>query len=336
MKQKTLKANTKKNKTRKESGLKQEEKEEDIKLKSASEEIKINEPEKPNQNQYWELVNKYFQLKTKYEKETQKLITSLEKDSKIKENIKRLVTPCVNCRRNVGSLFKTRRAQRDGTSGRVFSVKCGDPVDPCSLIISFLIPNLNDFNSIFKSDNFKIEKYKTEIISCKNDLVFQYADEEPIMERFAMLKEKLNHILNDNSYALDIYSTIIKKPELRDQSVHIAEYNRLMNEYKKTKSQNLLQEAIQLYISEIRPAGKKNMKITYSQNSVENNDEYRLIQKEIPPSHLEIIGRFPLIYEDLNIYIISNETDNKTTQLKKTFKKIMIIPATEARNSDSE
>jgi hypothetical protein len=34
---------------------------------------------------------------------------------------------------------------------------------------------------------------------------------------------------------------------------------------------------------------------------------------DLPPLHneihLEIIGRFPLIYEDLNTYIISNETE---------------------------
>ena len=200
-----------------------------------------------------------------------------------------------------------------------------------------MLPNISNFNDIFNHDRKKIENYKIDTIFCKNDLIFQYVDEDSVMQRFDTIKERLNNLLNDNSYSLDIYLMITKPRELKDQTSFINEYKRLMDEYNKTKSQSLLRDALQIYISEILPRGKENMKNTYLYNNVENEDGYRLVQKEVPNSILETIGRFPLMYEDLNTFIISQEeTKEKKTQLKKTSKKIMIIPATEAESRNSE
>lgn len=328
---KTLKSKTeKKNKTRKES-LKE------VKLKSISEDVIISDMERPNQRQYWELVDKYYQLKSKYEKETKKLVENLVKDVNLKENVKRLVPPCVNCRRNVGSIFKVVCSKIDSTRGRIHSVRCGDPVTPCSLNISFMIPNINNFNNIFDLDRRRIKRCKIDIIFCKNDLIFQYINEDAVMQKFDIIKEKLNNLLNDNAYSLDMYSMVTTPQEIKDQTESISEYKRLVDEYKKTNAHGFLRDAIQLYISEIHPVGKQNMKNKYQQNNVETLDEYRLIQKETSVSYLETIGRFPLIYEDLNPFIISHdESKGKEPYLKKTSKKIIIIPATEAQSQEVE
>jgi hypothetical protein len=348
-------------KTRKEPGLKKQEKEEEpVKLKSQEEKTEVR---------YWEIVNNYFFLKNKYEKELEKLKDGLRRDESLKENMRRLVAPCVNCRRNVGSIFKTTPSKINDTAGRVFSVKCGDVVTPCALNISFMIPNITNFNSVFEKDDRYIEMLKRDIIICKNDLIFNYADEEYIMNRFGSIKDKLNTLLNDNSYSLDVYSSLTKKSDIdemkKTQEDYINDYNKIINDYNKTKSPALIQDAMRLYISEIRPLGKKILESSYSQNMVENDDGvYHLIQREVPISLLETIGRFPMIYENLDEYIISNheepvekrakENVSKDVEvgdvevdevdevgdvgdsgyekdvLKKLNKKIMIIPATEA------
>lgn len=332
---KTLKSKPdKKNKTRKEN-------KEEVKLKSlakSSSQYVDMDLDKQNQRHYWELVDKYYQLKSKYEKDTKKLVDTIKDPDNVKrkESVKQLVAPCVNCRRNVGSNFNVTQTKMDHVSGRLYSLRCGDPVEPCSLHISFMLPNITNFNEIFNRDRRKIRNYKIDTIFCKNDLIFQYVDEDAVMHRFDVIKESLNNLLNDNSYSMDIYLMLTKPPELKDQTTFIDEYKRLMDEYKTTKSPNLLRDAIQIYISEILPRGKENMKNTYLYNNVENENEYKLVQQELPLSNLETIGRFPLIYEDLNAFIISQEKNqnpqNPQFQLKKTSKKIVIVPATEAQS----
>jgi hypothetical protein len=329
-------------KTRKEPGLKKQEKEEEIKLKS------IQKQDTDINSHFWEIVNNYYLLKNKYEKEIEKLTDgvkqnldekSTKRDVILKENVKKLVPACVNCRRYVGSIFKTINTELNGTRGRLFSLKCGDPVTPCALNISFMMPNIKNFDNIFEDDNRRIDILKSDIIICKNDLIFDYADEESIMKRFELLKRKLNKILNDNAYSLDFYTTITSKPDLPEMKKQhtklIEEYKEMINQYNTTKNAGLLNDAIQFYISEIKPLGKQIMNTCYPLNIVENEDEtYKLVQNENPISSLEVIGRYPIVYEDLNEYIISNEEIKEPEKsFKKLNKKIMIIPATEAEES---
>jgi len=284
---------------------------------------------------FWDLVNKYYMLKNKYEKDYKKL--------QEKSNSK-VVPACVNCKRHVGTKFsKIVATEVNHTNGRIFTAKCGDSSSPCSLNINFVIPNIHTFDNIFERDAFKIKQLKGVIIECKNDLMFNYEDEDKVMDFFSNKKGRLNQLLNDNQYSYDLYSSILpdkeKIIELKiEEKKCIDEYKALIDDYKKTSNNDLLRDAMHAYM-QINPISKKIREMTYFQNTVEEkNGEYYLIQNELPIVFIETIDRIPVLSEKLQPFIASMDLDEKkpkqkpkeTTKPKKIFKKILIVPATEA------
>lgn len=278
---------------------------------------------------FWDVVNKYYMLKSKYEKDFMKL----KKGATTK-----VVPACVNCKRHVGTKFaKIIQSEVNYTRGRIFSIKCGDTLAPCSLNVHFMIPNITNFNKIFDNDYKGIEKFKRDIIGFKNDLIFDYQDEGTIMHFFEEAKEKLNNLLNNNQYSLDLFSSIQpekeKIEELKtEERKFMDEYKTLSREYRTTGSKDILRESIHAYM-QIKPISTQIREMSYIQNSVEEEDgEYKLIQKELPISYIETIDRVPVLSEKLKPFIFTSEIEKPeaTSGPKKIFKKIVIVPATEA------
>jgi len=284
---------------------------------------------------FWDLVNKYYMLKNKYEKDYKNLQ---------EKGTAKVIPACVNCKRHVGTKFlKIIGTEVNHTSGRLFVAKCGDSSAPCSLNINFVIPNITTFDYIFERDTNRIEKFKKNIIENKNDLIFDYQDEDVIMYMFSENKEKLNHLLNDNQYSLDLYSSILPKKEKiselkEEEKRYIDEYKILINDYTKTLNNDLLRDAMHAYM-QIKPISEKIREMTYLQHSVEEKDgPYFLIQNELPIVFIETIDRIPVLSEKLQPFIANMDFNEKpkpkgskeASKPKKIFKKIMIIPATEA------
>jgi hypothetical protein len=348
--EKTKKTNEKsKAKTRKEPGLKNihNEKEKPLKLKNPS-------PEEVEPS-FWNTVNNYYQLKNKYQKDLQKLKDAIDKDDiNYKKKIRDLVAPCANCRRFVGTDFrKVVKGNARNTTGREFLVRCGDRNTPCPLNIHFLIPGIRTFDWILEKDTKDIDMLKNDIIASKNDLLFDYENEDDVIDNFKKIKEDLNDSLNNSQYSLDIYNEIANNPETREKlelkreshKTAVDEYKQLIEKYSETKNNDFLKESMRVYISTIQPLELDIRELAYGQAMVETEDEtYRLVQHETPFIYKETIDRIPVVYENLMQFIFDGDTprsksrspgsvnsirtpDTEISKLKKTDKKITIIPS---------
>ena len=107
---------------------------------------------KENAKNYDDAVNEYYDLKQQYrvgkEKDIQTFLETNEKMSwREKRNLfKSLNYKCINCRRYVGSIFKTNIINED----RHLIAKCGDHSNPCPLNIEI---NLGTIFIVFNSWN---------------------------------------------------------------------------------------------------------------------------------------------------------------------------------------
>jgi hypothetical protein len=121
--------------------------------------------------EFMEKLNEYYKLKNKYENKRQSQINTILKNDKLtmkqkQEKFRKLNTNCINCGRNVGTIFNN--------DGGVLTAICGDNVSPCNLDIKlnrgkFL--NLEELIDVFQSG---VDELKEEIIATKMDLLFIY------------------------------------------------------------------------------------------------------------------------------------------------------------------
>jgi len=245
-------------------------------------------------------LNTYYGLKSQYEKnmtkEKNKIINTpgLSWREKRRE-FSRLKSKCINCKRPVGSLFKTKNAKE---GERHLIALCGDRANPCPLNIDLnagYVVNIFDF---IQNDEKEIDKYKKDIIKEKNDLLFGYIDSEEAVKRFDELKENISSLMSSYEYTLEIYLNIInnkeKKQELKKKTaaffLEVDNFKKMISDYEKTQDVQYVSDAIELYINSILPTTTELRNLKYAYSAVEYNEDdntYSLIQKPITLEELE-------------------------------------------------
>ena len=114
-------------------------------------------------------LNEYYKLKAKYQenyhdKYIKPILRSNDKSKREKrlEYQKLPKAECINCKRNVGSIFSIKKDQTE--LSRTFSASCGDLTDPCPLNINFDYTFRNELNKeMLEADN-DINEIKNKII----------------------------------------------------------------------------------------------------------------------------------------------------------------------------
>lgn len=251
-----------------------------------------------------EAIGEFYRLKNKYENEYyEKYIKPIIKTNKSKREkrveFSRLPkNECINCKRNVGTLFSV--TSDDKKTFKKFRAKCGDIENPCPLDIQIDYPfRLKMDREIIKGLN-NIEEIKLDIIKEKNNAIFF---NKKVVNIFNDLTEYLK--LETQNTGVIIETNIIRNdnPEkklLIKQTIDefgkgfIIPFKQMIKEFNETNNELILNNAIHFYINEMIPKLKEINSLKYNVNMVEFdeiNNIYKLIQlPNSPESNEEIYG----------------------------------------------
>jgi hypothetical protein len=240
-----------------------------------------------------EAINEYYKLKSFYEVEYRKkyiepIISSTGTKKEKRSKYSKLPKPeCVNCKRQVGTLFNAKYDEDE--LFKLYTVKCGDISNPCPLNINIKSVKKLNLDEEMETDIKELNSVKTEIIKEKNNAIFFDKDVSSIFEE---LTEKLKDISENYGKMSETNFYRNLNPEKRDLikrmndsfSEHeLNEYKMSLNEYKSGEGYGSfsINSAVLTYINEMVPELKKIRELKYEVNSVEyneENNEYKLIQ----------------------------------------------------------
>lgn len=177
----------------------------------------------PEKKRFTEALNTYYKLKRAYEdliaNEKNKILKKRDLGWKEKRKLfVRLKPKCINCRRPVGSLFKTNQDGQD----RYITAKCGDKADPCKLNIQINLGHITNLNDAIAEDEKDLSRDKLSIVKSKNDLLFGYITSQEAVETFDKLKGEINSMTNIQEFSKDLYNTAIDNKERNDRVKQMA------------------------------------------------------------------------------------------------------------------
>ena len=230
-----------------------------------------------------EAINEFYRLKDKYETlYYEKYVKPIVKNSKNRkqkrvEFSKLPKHECINCKRNVGTIFNISLTE---FMFKKFIAKCGDLADPCPLDIQITSSYKNQYRNIIVDTMKAIEQTKLQIIKEKNSALF--------FNKFVMYNfEKLTSELKlDTQYVGEIIETDILKNNNPEKQLllnkiidefgkeYLLTFKQRINKYMETEDELVLNEALEFYINEIVPKLKEIQSLKYDVNYVEYEENY--------------------------------------------------------------
>lgn len=247
-----------------------------------------------------ECLNTYFEMKENYHTQVYNMKKQVYKTNSKKvarEMIASLKPKCINCNRPVGSLFSNH--------ARTYAARCGDAKTPCNLDIQIYAGeygNITNLLTYFLND---IQDNKEEIIKQKLDTLFNYITEKNAITIFKTQLENYTEIktylkeLNDEY--MNIYFNEERKEKMQKKIEHIGEiqerFNDFIRKYKHSDNRELLKDAMNIYVNEIKPEMNNLQMLKYETMEIVNkNEDYVLYQKEYQLSKLDFtFGSHPKV-----------------------------------------
>ena len=248
-------------------------------------------------------INEYYRLKNVYEtsyyEKYIKPIIKATKKSKREKRVEYSKLPkaeCVNCKRNVGTIFAINHKD---IWTRNFVVKCGDLTEPCPLNISILCSKYKQYEDDIKTYEGDIDKLKTDIIKEKYNIMFGYTPEETGIDNFATLSNELKdttmltgHVIEKNILVNDNP----EKNELLKKSIdifgneYLLQFKQMVRQYNESGDNQVINEAVKFYVNEMTPRLKEIQELKYEVNYVDYDQEelkYTLFQRKNSLLNLE-------------------------------------------------
>ena len=153
-----------------------------------------NTAKKSDKKSIEEAVNEFYKMKDRYETAyKEKFVNPLLKDRNLSKKEKRMEyaklpkAECINCKRNVGTVFSITRPE---VLTKRYIIKCGDATAPCPLNINihqgFHITYENEINNSVK----EIDKVKSEII--KEKYIFLSKHINRFFQQFSSIRIIIN------------------------------------------------------------------------------------------------------------------------------------------------
>ena len=156
-----------------------------------------------------EALSEYYNLKSKYEENfNEKYLDPILRDATKSKKEKRLEyqklpkPECVNCRRNVGSIFSIKKNAEEYF--RQFTAKCGDLNDPCPFNINIEYTQRDEINKHLLVQDSDINAVKNKIIIDKNNLMFGYTDYNTAIIDFDIATKELKDLTETAGYIINI------------------------------------------------------------------------------------------------------------------------------------
>ena len=238
-----------------------------------------------------EAINEFYRLKDKYEtsyfeKYVKAIVNSKKTKREKRVDFSRLPKhECINCKRNVGTVFTIKYYKPDFV--RQFIAKCGDFQNPCPLDIQINYALREPFSKYIKTEVDNIEVLKLEIIKEKNNALFFKKD---VLKSFEDITSELTS--ESEIAGIAIETNILKNdnPEKRvllRQTIDefgkgfIIPFKQMVQEFNDTNNELILNQAVNFYINEMMPKLKDIQELKYAVNFVEYEPKdhlYRLIQ----------------------------------------------------------
>ncbi len=228
-----------------------------------------------------EAINEFYALKSKYEtinfnKYIKPILKSTDSKREKKSAYSKLPKfPCVNCKRNVNTIFKISYDVKDGT--RTFTAKCGDIQDPCPLNIE--INKTATYNAKEHINQYikKIDDIKFNIIKEKNNALF-FKNPQAIIQKFEELTNELkqeaefygsiveeNLLKNDNP----VRAKILNESLIEFNQGLLLPFKEMIKDFIKSGDETIVNNAIVFYKNEMMPKLKEIQELKYDINYVE-------------------------------------------------------------------
>ena len=237
-----------------------------------------------------EAINEFYRLKDKYQLDYyDKYVKSIVRTdmSKKEKRIKFSRLPkheCVNCKRNVGTLFTVKYITEE--SIKYFIAKCGDIQDPCPLDIQISYSNRELMDDDIKHGLDRIENIKLDIIKEKNNAMFFNKN---VVNIFNKLTEELKIETENTGFTIETNILRNNNPEkaiLLKQTINdfgkefILPFKQMIKQFDETNNQSIINQAVTFYVNEMIPKLKQIQLLKYDVSIVEliENNEVKLIQ----------------------------------------------------------
>ena len=244
---------------------------------------------------YDKYLNKYFQLKKKYDDEVYQMKLAIYREYSKKEAKKRIanVRPkCIKCKRPGGTLFKYE--------DNAYYAICDVKESPCELNIEIQTGDLASVEELYDLYKDDTEKLKDSIIRHKLDALFNYVSENASIDIFKKELTSYNetsNILKDilNQYN-EIYNNDYKREKLNSLQFNLNEniqkYKSLLKEYQNTNNSELLSLATEYNLKEIMILEQQIRDLKYVLMEMDNSIAFnKLIQKEFFPGNIEDLSK---------------------------------------------
>lgn len=236
-----------------------------------------------------EAINEFYRLKDKYESSYyEKYVKPIvySKKSKREKRVAFSKLPkheCINCKRNVGTVFVTKMVE----NVRQFKAKCGDVQEPCPLDIDITYGKREQINQMIKEGMGLIDGIKLNIIKEKNNALFFNKD---VLKIFNDLTEELKLETENTGFIVETNILRNDNPEkaqvLREAidefgKGFIIPFKQMVKEYDETNNELIMNQAVTFYVNEMIPKLKEIFELKYDVSMVEYNEEkniYNLVQ----------------------------------------------------------
>jgi hypothetical protein len=263
--------------------------------------------EKKNKLTIDEALSEYYKLKSKYEETFhEKYLNPILRDTTKSKREKRIEyqklpkPECINCRRNVGSIFSIKKNAAEYF--RQFIAKCGDLNDPCPFNINIEYTQRSELNKELLDHDHDINIMKNKIITDKNNMMFGYVNQADAIVNFNYdttelkdITETVGYILNINIEINDnpIRSEMIKSSNNKFGNELLIPFKKMIDDYVQTGNTENVNTAVKLYVDEMIPLAKTIRDLKYEicyvdvKNVNERNEFYFLTQKKNSLQNLE-------------------------------------------------
>jgi Leucine-rich repeat (LRR) protein len=236
---------------------------------------------------YIESLNDYFRLKEKYTTKAYQLRKKAFKTAPNKRTGKiraaRLIPPCINCKRKVGSVF-TKADEK-------YIALCGDKDAPCNLNIQLFTSDFYKPEDLLNSYKEIVDESKENIIRQKLDNLFNYVSEKTSADMFKKELQKYTEASKLYQDFLEEYNDIFYNP-LRKELISrkTQEINQVLEnlqemktEYLKTSNEELLTTIMHTYMEDLIPKieNLRHLRYPVMEMYEETPDTLRLVQREV-------------------------------------------------------
>jgi hypothetical protein len=231
---------------------------------------------------YYNELEQYYKLKTKYEDIKQKKINELIVNKSLdfnqkKQTLAKFKPKCVNCKAEGGTIFTE--------TPELLRATCGNSANPCNLDLTIKRKKFAHINNQLIQSSEEVVKYKKQIISTKLDFLFNYIEEEKAVELFETLKLQLNSSQESYNNLVNLYNSITNNEELKTMvfektnefETNKKQYSEALELYKSSGEIVYLISAIEIHKTKLAVIGKELMNLKYKSCYVEKNEEDKYI-----------------------------------------------------------